>query len=26
MGHGWGLHGGTWKIGGWVQNIANVLG
>ncbi len=22
MGHGWGLHGGTWKMGGWGQNIA----
>jgi hypothetical protein len=22
MGHGWGLHGGTWKMGGWDRNIA----
>jgi hypothetical protein len=21
MGHGWGLHGGTWKMGAWGQNI-----
>ncbi len=21
MGHGWGLHGGTWNMGGWDQNI-----
>jgi hypothetical protein len=21
-GHGWGLHGGTWKMGGWGPNIA----
>jgi hypothetical protein len=20
--HGWGLHGGTWKMGGWGRNIA----
>ncbi len=22
MGHGGGLHEGTWKMGGWGQNIA----
>jgi hypothetical protein len=22
MGHGWGLHGGTWKMGTWGPNIA----
>jgi hypothetical protein len=22
MGHGWGSHGGTWKMGGWGRNIA----
>ncbi len=22
MGHGWGLHGGTWNMGAWGQNIA----
>jgi len=22
MGHGWGLHGGTWKMGAWGPNIA----
>jgi hypothetical protein len=22
MGHGWGLHMGTWKMGAWGQNIA----
>jgi hypothetical protein len=22
MGHGWGSHGGTWKMGAWGQNIA----
>jgi hypothetical protein len=22
MGHGWGSHGRTWKIGAWGQNIA----
>jgi hypothetical protein len=21
-GHGWGSHGGTWKMGRWGQNIA----
>jgi len=21
MGHGWGLHGGTWKMGAWGRNI-----
>jgi hypothetical protein len=21
MGHGWGLHGGKWKMGRWGQNI-----
>ncbi len=21
MGHGWGLHGGTWKMGKWGQSI-----
>jgi hypothetical protein len=21
MGHGWGLHGGTWKMGTWGRNI-----
>jgi hypothetical protein len=21
MGHGWGLHGGTWKMGRWGRNI-----
>jgi len=21
MGHGWGSHGGTWKMGGWGRNI-----
>jgi hypothetical protein len=21
MGHGWRSHGGTWKMGGWGQNI-----
>jgi hypothetical protein len=21
MGHGWGLHGGTWKMSAWGQNI-----
>jgi len=22
MGHGWGLHGRTWKMGAWGRNIA----
>jgi len=22
MEHGWGSHGGTWKMGAWGQNIA----
>jgi hypothetical protein len=22
MGHGWGSHGGTWKLDGWGRNIA----
>jgi hypothetical protein len=25
MGHGWRLHGGTWKMGRWGRNIATQM-